>query len=33
MPDWVVHSLTDPLWVGGATWSAGMITIVGLTLT
>ncbi|MEQ8814851.1 MAG: hypothetical protein RLO51_17765 [Thalassobaculum sp.] len=33
MPDWVVHILTDSLWVGGATWGAGVITIVGLALT
>lgn len=33
MPGWVNHILTDPLWVGGATWGAGAITVIGLSLT
>ena len=33
MPAWLSHILTDSLWVVGATWGAGLITIVGLALT
>lgn len=33
MPYWLDHLLTNPRWVGGATWGAGLITIVGLALT
>lgn len=33
MHDWVIHALTAPIWVGGATWGAGAMTAIGLALT
>lgn len=33
MPDWITLALTDSVWVGGATWGAGVLTLVGLALT
>lgn len=33
MNEWIIHALTAPIWVGGATWGAGAMTAIGLALT